>query len=56
MEKYGKIGEALPKRIKKFQIANIAIKILIENTLENITLFPLTTTHCISIKETAIEK
>ena len=40
----------------RLAVENLSVNTLIEQTLENITLFKSSSTHCVSISETAIEK
>ena len=40
----------------RLSVENLPIKSLIEDTLENVVIFPFVQTQCISVEETAIEK
>ena len=40
----------------RLAVENLSVKTLIEQTLENIKLFKSSSTHCVSVNETAIEK
>ncbi|HAT7074061.1 TPA: nucleotidyl transferase AbiEii/AbiGii toxin family protein [Legionella pneumophila] len=40
----------------RLAVENLSVKTLIEQTLENINLFKSSSTHCVSVNETAIEK